>query len=170
MASITLDDKNLKKKLATLIKKMADATPAFRDIADLEWAQTRFRYIKEVDPEGSPWPVPFTVRRDGGVASRAQGKDPWAYVIASNYHAAPPGYHFFDSARGDKILRDTGTLFNSIGRDFGPTFAIVGTNMEYAEKNQNGDGVKKRAFLGINRKTEQNVRQVLTSYLSGALK
>lgn len=166
MASITINAKKLKKDLAELTRRLEDATPAFAEIADLELSQTKQRFLKQVDPQGKKWPEPFTIRRDGG-GGRAQGLgDPWGYVIASNYYAAPPGWHFFDPGRGDKILRDTGTLFNSISRAYGKNFALVGTNVEYAKKLQDG----KFQFLGINKKTEENIRRTLTSYLTGALK
>lgn len=160
MASISVNlQDNVSKELDKLAGKIDDMTPVFKDIADYEWSQTRLRYTKQVDPEGKRWPNPFTIRRDGGNARRMQGVDPWGYVVKSNYHAAPPGYHFFDAGRGDKIMRDTGTLFSSIGRSYGKDYAIVGTNIEYGKKNQEGDGVKPRPFLGINKKTFDNVKK-----------
>lgn len=166
MAKVTISSRKLNAGLAELVKRLEDATPAFRDISDRELSATKLRFRDEKDPDGGLWPDPITIRRDGGAARRTQGLDPWAYVIASNYHATPIGWHFFDRARGDKVLRDTGTLFNSIGRDFGKNFALVGTNIEYSKKLQNG----RFPFLGINRKTEENVRVTLESYISGALK
>lgn len=143
-------------------------TPAFKDIADYEWAATKLRYTKETDPDGKKWPDPFTIRRDAEGGRNTDFNNPWGYVVASNYHAAPQGYHFFSRARGDKIMRDTGTLFASIGRAYGKDYAVVGTNIEYARKNQTGTGgVKARPFLGINNKTLTNVRKVVGFYLGG---
>lgn len=159
---------NISKEIENLTAKLKDMTPVFKDIADLELSATRLRFTKEVDPNGNKWPEPFTVRRDGGGNRSQEFRNPWGYVVASNYHAAPPGYHFFDPARGDKILRDTGNLFNSIGRAYGPNFAIVGTNVDYARKNQEGDGVKARPFLGINQKTYENIKNLTEFYLTGA--
>ena len=168
MAEVILTE-DISKKIGILSLKLRDMTPFFRDLADAELSSTKFRYIAEEDPQGKRWPDPFTVRRDGGNARRSQQfRNPWGYVVASNYHAAPPGYHFFSSSRGDKIMRDTGTLFSSIGRAYGKDYAIVGTNVEYAEKNQNGEGVKKREFLGINKKTFENVQNLITFYLGGS--
>lgn len=143
-------------------------SPAFKDIADYEWSQTRLRYTKETDPQGNKWAKPFTIRRNGDGGTNTQFNNPWGYVVASNYKAAPPGFHFFDPGRGDKIMRDTGTLFNSIGRAYGKDFAIVGTNIEYAKENQNGtNGKTARPFLGINNKTLSNVKKVVRFYLGG---
>lgn len=169
MADIKITE-NISKKLGKLKASISDMTPAFKDIADHEWSATKLRYIGEKDPEGNKWEKPFTVRRDGGGTRSQKFRDPWPYVVASNYHAAPPGWHFFDAGRGDKILRDTGVLFNSIGRAYGKDFAIVGTNVEYGRKHQEGIGVKKREFLGINQKTLDNVKRVVDFYLAGALK
>lgn len=168
MAYIKIQE-TITKKLNHLASKIEDMTPAFKDIADYEFTQTKLRFNNEEDPEGKKWPNPFTIRRDGA-GSRAQGGNPWGYVVKSNYHAAPPGYHFFDSSRGDKILRDTSTLFNSIGRAYGKNYAIVGTNVEYARKHQEGIGVKQRMFLGINKKTLENVNKTIKFYLMGAVK
>jgi len=169
MADINISE-NISKLLSELESKMEDMTPAFKDIADYEWGQTRMRYVNQEDPEGAKWQDPFTVRRDGGGVRSQQFRDPWPYVVASNYKAAPPGYHFFDAGRGDKILRDTGTMFNSIGRAYGPDYALVGTDIEYATKHQEGIGVKKREFLGINQKTYDNVKNVVEFYLMGVKK
>lgn len=169
MAQITITG-NVSKELKKLENKLTDMTPVFKDIADYEWSQTRLRYTREQDPNGKKWPDPFTIRRNGGTnAGRRSQEEAWGYVLASNYHAAPPGYHFFDAARGDKIMRDTGTLFSSIGRAYGKDYAIVGTNIEYAVDNQNGTGSRQaRPFLGINKKTYDNVKKVVEFYLMGA--
>ena len=164
MANVTINSKEFKKAIKELQSKLRNATPAFRDIANLELSETKLRYKNEVDPQGKRWPNPFTIRRDGG-GSRLQGQDPWGYVIASNYHAAPPGYHFFRPG-SDKILMDTGTLFNSLGRAYGPNYAVIGTNVEYAKKLNSG----KFQFLGINKKTMQNVESVFTFYINKAVK
>lgn len=171
MAEVTIDSKRLQDALNKLVSKLSDSTPAFKDIADLEWAQTRMRFTKQVDPDGKKWAEPFTIRRDGSGGRNTQFNDPWNYVVKSNYQAAPPGYHFFDSSRGDKILRDTSGLFNSIGRAYGKDYAVVGTNLEYARANQEGDGKRKaRPFIGINQKTVENVLKVLKLYLQGSKK
>jgi phage gpG-like protein len=159
---------DISKKLNDLSKKLDNMSQPFRDIADYELSQTRLRYTKEVDPENKKWAIPFTIRRDGSGGRNTNFNNPWGYVEKSNYHAAPPGYHFFDKARGDKIMRDTGTLFASLGRAFGKDYAIVGTNISYGKENQEGtNGKKARPFLGINKKTYDNVKKVVTFYLKG---
>ena len=150
-------------KLLDLPNKMKDMRPAFREIAALELSQTKQRFLKEIDPEGKRWDIPFTIRRGGNGQVNTAFNNPWSYVMASNYKATPPGYRFW--RRPDKILRDTGTLFNSLGSGYTNTYAIVGTNLEYASKHQEGNGVKARPFLGINKTTQQNVNKVMINFL-----
>lgn len=174
MAKIEVSiNENVGKELQRLSKSLADMSPAFKDIADYEWGQTRLRYKKEIDPDGKKWPDSFTIRRGTGPetgSGRFAKTTGWDYVKASNYHATPPGYRFFDASKGDKILRDTGTMFNSIGRAYGKDFALVGTNLKYARNHQEGIGVKQRTFLGLNKKSLENIRKTVTSYLIGAKK
>lgn len=170
MASITIDDKRVIKALKNLAKSLDDMTPFFKDVADLELSRTKVSYLKEVGPDGKKWDEPFTLRRGGPGQVNTSFEDPWRYVVASNYHAAPPGFRFFDRASGDKVLRDTGTMFNSISRAYSKTYAVVGTNVEYAKKHQYGDGVKQRAFLGINQQTIDDINKLIKEYLEGSVK
>lgn len=165
MVEIKVELKKLVERLRSLEKQLVDMTPIFKDIADIELSETKLRYIEEVDPDHRKWAKPFTLRRGGPGQVNTAYDNPWAYVVASNYQAAPPGFHFFDSGSGDKILRDTSTMFNSIGRAYGKDFAAVGTNLEYAKKHQYGEGVKKREFLGINKKTIENIDQIINRRL-----
>lgn len=157
--SITLD------KLDKGLKNLA---PIFKNIADLELADTKLRFIQEIDPEGKKWEDPVTLRRDGSGTNMNEFDNPWAYVVASNYHATPPGYRWW--RRPDKILRDTGTLFNSIQSSYGYNYAIVGTNLEYAKKHQDGIGVKQRKFIGPSKKTKDNIHKAVNAYLKGIIK
>lgn len=52
-------------------------------------------------------------------------------------------------SRSIQILRDTGTLMNSIGFRAGNGWCECGTNVEYARKHQFGIGVPARPFLGL---------------------
>lgn len=172
--NVKVESKQLVKAVEKLTKQVTDMTPAFRSIADLELSQTKLRFIDEKDPQGNKWEVPFTIRRGTGPetgSGRFATTTGWDYVKASNYHATPPNYRFFDPAKGDKILRDTGMLLKSIGRAFGPSFAVVGTNRSYAEDVQNGEGNRKaRPFIGLNQKSVDNVRTVMNAYIKGILK
>ena len=172
---VEIKSKNLEdvlKKLSLLRIAFTDMSQVFKDIADLELSQTKQRFVQQVDPDGKKWPTPFTLRKgtgpetaNGPQRSGYTSQQRWNYVVASNHHATPPGFRFFSSSRGDKILRDTGRLFNSIGRSYGKDFAVVGTNVEYAKKHQDGEGVRKRAFLGITQKTVQNIEDVINQWL-----
>lgn len=160
---------NITKKLSELSKKIEDMTPVFKALADLELMQTKLRFEDEKDPEGTKWENPFTIRRgvgeETGSGSRTKRsgwtkKQAWEYVKQSNFHATPPKWRFFDASKGDKILRDSGILFKSIGRKYEKDSAIVGTNISYGKKLQNG----RFPFLGINEKTLENVESVTMNY------
>ena len=155
-------------KFANVPAKLSDMTEVYKRIANLELSETKKRFVKEEGPDGEKWPEPFTLRRDGTGTGINQYPNPWAYVVASNYHATPPGYRWW--ARPDKILRDTGTLFNSFGIAYGRDYAIVGTNLEYARKHQDGIGVQQRRMLGINKRTEDNVRKAIIDYIGSIIK
>ena len=181
MASIVIDSnlKDLAKKIGTMTKKLEGMTPAFKDIADMELAETKFRYKMQIDPGGNPWPTSFTIRRgeyiETGSGARTKQQwnqaDAWKYVVASNYHATPPGWRFFNEAFGDKILLDTGMLQKSLGRAYGKDYAMVGSNREYAVDVQEGRGKRKaRPFIGINKNTYDNVETVMKKYIQGVLK
>ena len=58
----------------------------------------------------------------------------------------------------------------SISTAYGKDFGIVGTNLEYAKKHQEGIGVEMRQFLGISKSTEGNVEDAINAFLGGILK
>lgn len=157
---------NVTHGLRELSKSIKDMTPVFKDIADKEWSETKMRFKNQVDPNFKKWPMPITLRRGkgeetgSGVRSTKRG---WDYVVSANFHATPPGYRFFDPTK-DKILRDTGRLMKSIGRAYGSNYAIVGTDVEYAKKLQDG----RFSFIGINAKTLSNVRMIVNKYMKKA--
>lgn len=172
MASVKIDISEVVRDLERLSDGLSDMTPLFKEIAVLEQGETLMRFRSQKDPDGKPWSDPITIRRDGGGSrdGRFTRENAWNYVLKSNFHAVPPGWHWFDRSRGDKVLQDTGTLRNSIGIAYGSDYAIVGSNLEYAEKHQKGIGVKKRAFLGINDRSLENIEEALASYVEGLLK
>lgn len=168
MASVVFDISDLLKKTDNMVKNLGDMSSLFRAISELELSQTKLRFRAEKDPSGKLWPDPVTIRRDGG--GRREGgfsrEQSWNYVLKSNFHATPPGWHFFDRSRGDRALRDTSNLFNSLGSSWGKDYAVVGTNVEYADKLQSG----RFPFLGINDRTRKNVNDALGSFMKGLLK
>ena len=155
-------------------KKMKDLSQVWKAISDLELSQTKLRFIKQQDPSGKAWPEPRTLRRGTGpeTGSGARTKvsdwsrsEAWAYTKKARFWATAPGYRFFNPS-SDKILRDTGVLFNSIQRAYTSTYAVVGTNTQYGKKLQEG----RFPFLGINKKTIENVNFVFKKFLGGLLK
>lgn len=165
---VSVNYKTVTKKIKLLSSKLNDMTPFFKDIADKELSQTKLRFIEEKDPDGKKWPDSFSLRKGTGPetgSGRYAKTSGWQYVINSNYHAAPPGFRFFNRGRGDKVLRDTGRLLKSLGRAYGKDYALVGTNVQYAKDHQEGNGVKQRRILGINKMTIANIESSIKFYL-----
>jgi phage virion morphogenesis protein len=70
--------------------------------------------------------------------------------------------------QGGKTLIDTGRLRSSITFATSKTDVFIGTNVVYADIHQFGSDEKnipQRAFLGVNKKTQNNVRSVLKKFL-----
>lgn len=173
MAKVSIDFSKFSKEISKLKNGLIDMQKLFKNIADLELSQTLQRYKAGTDPDGKKWEDPFTIRRGRGPetgSGKFSTKRGWDYVVAANYKATPPGYRFFSKALGDKTLIDTGTMLRSIGRFYDKDSAIVGTNISYAKKHQEGDGVKQRRFIGINKKTYDNIDNAMEAYLRGLLK
>ena len=168
MASINIDVREIVKALGKASDNLLNLTPLFKNIADLTLSETKLRYRDGLDPDGNEWRDPITIRRDGN-GGRTGGytqEESWNYVLKSNYHAVPPGWHWFDKSRGDKVMRDTSVLYNSLGIAYGKDYAVVGTNLQYGKTLQDGDF----PFLGITLDTYANVEDVLDSYLKGIFK
>lgn len=159
-------------RIAQMMKSLMDMTAFFKALGDMELSDTKQRFVEQVDPYGKKWATPFTLRKGigpetaRGATSQMSADQRWNYVMSSNYKATPPGYRFFRKSSGDKILRDTSTLFNSIGRAYSKDYVVIGTNVEYAEQHQFGLGSKKRRpFLGINEQTYANVDSLIYKIL-----
>lgn len=171
MASVVFDIRKAVKTLSTMNRGLSDMTPLFREVSQAELSETLLRFRAEENPEGVKWEDSKTIRRGGdenpGPYTREQS---WNYVLKSNFHAVPPGWHWFNRSMGDKVLRDTGTLMASISNAFGPNFGVVGTNLEYAKKHQEGDGVAKREMFGVSKTTEENVENAVNLFLGGLLR
>ena len=167
MAKVKFDVKDAVRKLDAARMRLSDMTMLFKDIADLENTQTRLRFKEEEDPTGEAWPDPITIRRDSnGGSGRLNQEKAWSYFVESDFLETPPGWHVFSRAKGDKAMRDTGNLLNSIGVSYGKDYAIVGTNVEYAQSLQDG----RFPFLGINKKTSENVNKAMEVFLKGIFK
>lgn len=164
MASIVFDISDVVKKLKVIDEKHSDMTPMFKMIAEFEKSQTLLRYKDEVAPDGTKWRNPIAIRRDGTATPNRMDKSrAWHYWKFSNFKAVPKGWHTFDRGLGDKTLRDTGVLMNSIQEKFGKDFAMVGTNIKYGQYVTNL-GFN---FLGVNNKTISNVRKAYSLFMRG---
>ena len=166
MADVKIDLTKVMNGLSSAKDNFEDMSKFFRNISELELSDTKLRFKSEKDPEGNKWPDPITIRRDGEGSSGGFTKEQsWNYVLKSNFHAVPNGWHWFDRNR-DKVMRDSGTLYNSISAAYGKDYAIVGTNIEYAEKLQKG----RFPFIGVTAKTEDNINEAMALFLKGLFK
>lgn len=190
MADVIIDLSKVMKGLAQAKANFEDMTPFFHNVADLELADTKLRFETQKDPDGKKWPDPHTIRKGGpdpknpkksGFKKRVRDINAeanefgvsvserdlaWNYVVNSNFHGIPNGWHWFDRGRGDKAMIDNGTLLNSISRAYGKDFAIVGTNLEYAEKLQTG----RFPFIGVTSRTQDNIDEAMQVFLKGLFK
>ena len=67
MASLILIDvSKVTKGLQGAQGNLYDFTKFFQYVADLELADSKLRFKKQVDPDDKPWPDPITIRRDAG--------------------------------------------------------------------------------------------------------
>lgn len=110
---ITGDFAKLEKALMELgaLGRPAIVQVAAANIGQAFVTEVQLGFRKAVDPYGNPW-APLAKKR------KRQGK----------------------KKRGDKILRDTGRLANSINVSSDGNSAKVGTNVEYAAYHQYGTG------------------------------
>lgn len=174
MAKVIFDAKKALESMSRLAEGLADQSQLFKNIADYELKDTLLRFKKGVKPDGSKWPDPYTIRRGDGLGTKDVNRstgEAWddesarAFYFASRMTSAPKGWHIFDPTK-DKVMRDTGNLMNSISREYGKSYAVVGTNVEYAEKLQDG----RFPFIGMTKKTNKNINNSVKAYLKGLLK
>lgn len=160
MPRLELDIDKIIGKLKKLSGNLSDMTDFYREVSQLELSNTLLRFREEKAPDGTKWRDPITLRRSGG-GSASSKEQAWGYWKASNFHAILPGWRFFSRAQGDKVLRDTGVLNQSIQRVSGKDYAEVGTNVQYGKHVQNLGF----PFLGISKQTEKNVVKVFMDYM-----
>lgn len=154
----------LVKKLRSLNKGIKTMTPFWRNFSDLELMDTRLRFNDGESPEGVKWRNPISLRRDAGGSEFSQSQA-WWYWKKSNFHAVPKGWHFFIAGQ-DKVLRDTGNLFNSIQNRYSKNSMEVGTDLKYGRHVQN----KGFEFIGRTNKTDDNAKEAFTAYIQRLIK
>ena len=135
--SIEYSDLVIQKKLRDLKAKVTDLTVVMKNIGEVLLDSTDQRFAKEQDPDGRPW-IPNS-----------------PYTIAKKKTLK----------RIQKVLQDTGRGRASISYRATPSSVAVGTNVPYMVKNQLGQGVPKREYLGISKKDEAEMVIVLDDFL-----
>ena len=115
------DDARILRALNNLVRAGEDLSPVMVAIAEHLKDSALDSFEKETSPDGAQWPdlSPVTqfLRKKGGYGST-----------------------------GPKLQR-SGALLRRLVTDYGPDFALVGTNLVYAATQQ--DGAKKGAFGGV---------------------
>lgn len=131
--SITLSDKSVRDRLQQLQRKTGNLQPAFENIGQYLLLSTDTRFQQETDPQGNRWKPnsPQTIAE-----KKAKGR-----IL--------------------KILQNTGRLRDSINYTASRDRVVVGTNVQYAAKNQ-----KERQFLGISTEDEREIVAILDSFLA----
>lgn len=119
--------------LRQLEKRAIDPSPALREIGEAVLLSTDTRWDKEIDPFGNRWKPnsPYTIAK-----KRAEG-------------------------RIQKILQSRGILRSSIRYRVDSGRLIVGTNISYAEENQN-----ERQFLGFSKEDVAESIKIMDQYLT----
>ena len=141
--NIDLDDTKARQVLGRLAARGENLTPLMEEIGSFLELITRRRFEDGVDPEGRPWTphAPSTVRRRGPNA---------------------------------KILVDTARLLQSITSQASPDEVVVGTNLVYGGIHQFGGPLPHftmpaRPFLGVNADDTEEIINITTEYIRGAV-
>ena len=120
---ITLDDRAVRAALNRLLQASADLTPAMRKLAGHLQDSAETTLASQTAPDGTPWKALTKV-------TQQQRKQ-------AGYGAKQP------------ILERSGDLFNSIVSDYGPDYALAGTNIPYATTHQFGARKGMLAVLSV---------------------
>jgi phage virion morphogenesis protein len=171
MAKITvrLNDTLVLDRLRQLLDNLGDLRPAMREVAGVMADEAESSLEGQRAPDGTPWET----LADSTIEERTK-LGYW------------PG----------RILQRTGRLAASISSDFGPNFAVAGTNVEYAaahqfgaktkpteirprnkkalafggrvgaKVNHPGSTIPARPFLGLSQDGEDEVLDILEAHLS----
>lgn len=139
---ITVDDKDLKAKLAKLESAVADMGEAFGDIGEYLLRSHRDRFERQTSPEGVRW-------------------EP----LSQDYLEHKP-------KNKDKILVLDGHLSGELHYQIGEKELLFGTDSKYGATHQFGreqDGIPARPFLGVSSEDEKEIAEIVGDYLRDAL-
>lgn len=131
--SINVQIQDVVELLREMQRRAIDPSPALREIGESVLLSTDIRWEQEISPEGIPW------------------KPNSAYTLAKKRA----------QGRIQKILQNTGILRASIRYRVDSKRLMIGTNIDYAEKNQ-----AERPFLGFSDADLQEAAQILGDYLA----
>jgi phage virion morphogenesis protein len=123
-------------------ERAEDMSDLFEEIAGIFGSATEDAFDNQADPAGNAWQALSEARVEQRTA-----KGSW------------PG----------KILQDDGILASSIQTSFGPTFAEVGSNMQYAAAQQFGRdeiNLPARPFIGIGKEHEGDILAAIAAHFT----
>lgn len=137
--AVVIDQKRLQRAFRTLIKMGDDGRGITRVVAGALLSSTEQAFEREQSPEGQSW---------------AAWSDPWRRWREE--HGYLPG----------KILTLQGDLARSVTTDYGPNWAIIGSNKPYAAIHQWGGkpgmapgpaAITARPYMGLDSAGEQEI-------------
>lgn len=151
MINIEYNDSQVMSALNELMRRMGDLTPVMRDIAGVMEDATERAFDNEQDPES-------------GLA--------WHPLMASTVAMRGGNAH--------PILQNSGQLAASIVSAYGADFAEIGTNKVYAAIQHlggttasnsmiPGKDIHARPFLGLGDDDQEEILNILNSYLASAI-
>lgn len=132
----------VERALAEMVRRIRDAAPAFDEIGAAMVTNVQHRFETGRGPGGAPWKKSARAKRQNG-----------------------------------QTLVDQGHLLQSITHDFGRDFAAVGSNRVYAGIHQFGGKTGRnravdmpaRPYLGLDGNDEDDITDIVTDYLRGAI-
>ncbi|MCC6135518.1 MAG: phage virion morphogenesis protein [Candidatus Contendobacter sp.] len=154
----------VKAAFESLQARLADLTPAFRDIGEALLNSTRQRFEDSVAPDGTPWKalseatlIGRARRASGGRLKNKDGR--YSKKAAMGYAYAKP-------------LIDRGNLMGLLNYQAGPKEVRIGTPLIYGATHQFGNPQKNipaRPFLGLSSSDEAELLDILNDHLSRAM-
>ena len=139
---IIVDTTQLQGGISELSAKLADLSPAMKDVGEYSLRKVRKRFDTETGVDGKRW--------DELAAS----------TIKAKARRKRTGRPYRTNAEPSAILKDTFTLRDSITYTIGQDRVSIGTNIFYGIYNQ-----ATRPFLGVDEGDEIEIIEIIRDYL-----
>ncbi|MGL4620589.1 MAG: phage virion morphogenesis protein [Chroococcidiopsis sp.] len=139
---IIIDDTQLQGGISQFTAKLADLSPAMKDIGESALRKVRRRFDTETGVDGQRW----NELADSTIKAKAKRKR--------------TGRPYRTNAEPSAILKDTFTLRDSIAYQVTNSSVAIGTNIFYGTFNQNT-----RPFLGVDDEDAIEIVEIIKEYL-----